>query len=163
MRQGEDKHHCIGEGERLRERGGGGNQLSTSPPPGREAQQRDRPGRRRHSLSHTQSQRRTDEHPGQCVEVRRELVWDSEWGREGGWVFPHWPAGPRARTPVLGGRRRRRRDRKSLSEKEGSAPQVLFLLTALPHLHHHGRMDHFGEAAGGGCPAALYYDWKVRH
>lgn len=51
VRQGEDKHHCTGEGERLRERGGGGNQLSTSPPPGREAQW-DR-SRRRHSLTHS--------------------------------------------------------------------------------------------------------------
>lgn len=54
MRQGEDKHHCTGEGEKLREREGGGSgvcvwwggdQLSTSSAPGRGAE-RDRPSRR---------------------------------------------------------------------------------------------------------------------
>lgn len=122
MRQGEDKHHCIGEGERLRERGGGGNQLSTSPPPGREAQQRDRPGRRRHSLTHTQSQRRTDKHPGQCVEVRRELVWDSECGGR------RWagcsPTGRQVHESAGPGRKKtkKKRQKESVRERGVSSP-----------------------------------------
>lgn len=62
------------------------------------------------------------------------------------------PAGASKRRLVLRGRGR------SLRREEGVAPQTLFL----PSFHHHGRMDHFGEAAGGSCPAALHHDWKVR-
>lgn len=47
-------------------------------------------------------------------------------------------------------------------QKEGPVPSVLFLRTALPSFHHHGRMDHSGEAAGGSGPAALHHDWQVR-
>lgn len=74
-------HRGGGEGKRLRERGGGGNQLGTSPPLGREAQ-RDRP-RRRHSLSQTLSERRSEERPGQRVEVKK----GSKCGR-GVWCTP---------------------------------------------------------------------------
>lgn len=67
-------------------------------------------------------------------------------------MYPRRPAGLQDHSPVLGGRVRRR----GPPEKKGSAPQ------ALQPFRHHGGMDHFGEAAGGGCPAALYHDWKVR-
>lgn len=94
-------------------------------------------------------QRQSDERPGQRVEVKRELRWDR------GLIVPSAPP-PKCRLVLRGTRR------SSLEERGRLAPQVLFLLTLLPPLTHHGRMDDFGEAAGGGCPAALYYDWKVR-
>lgn len=52
--------------------------------------------------------------------------------------------------------------RKEPRWRKGSSPPESLLLTVLPPLHRHGRMDHSGEAAGGGCPAALHHDRKVR-
>lgn len=46
--------------------------------------------------------------------------------------------------------------------RAGGKPRVLFLVTPPTLVHHHGRMDHPGEAAGGSCPAALHHDWEVR-
>ena len=158
VRQGEDKHHCIGEGERLRERGGGGNQLSTSPPP----RKRSTTGRAQEkTLSHTHTESKTHWRGARsaCRGQKGAGVW-----QRGLWVPPLVGRSTRAQAgPEKKKKKKKEKKKKSLWEREGSGPQVLFPLTALPLLHHHGRMDDFGEAAGGGCPAALHHDWKVRH
>lgn len=82
----------------------------------------------------------TDKWTGQSVEVKQEPVGSSE-----------AQAGPGRKVKV------------STRGKTGRLLVVLFLRSVLLPLHQHGGMDHSGEAAGGGCPAALYHDWKVRH